>query len=92
MSFEQFVSVPVDVLVREVSGESVLLNLSSETYFGLDHIGTRMWQLLTAGRSIRQAYERLLEEYDVAPDTLCSDLSRLIEELVRHGLVELRPA
>ena len=37
-------SIPPDVLLQELQGESVLLNLSSGRYFGLNGVGTRMWQ------------------------------------------------
>ena len=40
--------VPAHVLIRHLEGESVLLNLDSERYFGLDATGTRMWQLATS--------------------------------------------
>jgi len=39
--------VPAHVLIRHLDGESVLLNLESERYFGLDATGTRMWELAT---------------------------------------------
>jgi hypothetical protein len=89
VSFTQHITVPSDVLMREVAGESVILNLKTETYFGLDEVGTHMWLALTASNTIQQAYESLLNEYDVDPDVLRSDLTKLIEELVSHGLVEL---
>jgi len=90
--FQHAVSIPGDVLIREVGGEAVLLNLNSETYFGLDEVGTRMWQALTSASSIQHAYEQLLAEYDVDPDTLRSDLITLITDLVGHGLLELHEA
>ena len=37
------------MLFQEVSGENVILDLASESYFGLDVIGTREWSLLEAG-------------------------------------------
>ena len=83
------VLVPAGVLIRELEGESVLLNINSETYFGLDEIGTRMWQLLTTCESIRAAYKSLLLEYDVEPEKLYQDLESLIEKLVEHGLLEV---
>ena len=35
------VVVPPGVLVNVIDGESVLLNLKNERYFGLDEVGTR---------------------------------------------------
>jgi len=46
VSINQTVKLLPDVLSQEVDGETVLLNLNSENYFGLDEIGTRIWQLL----------------------------------------------
>lgn len=40
------VSVSAGILVRELAGKSVLLNLGSESYFGLDDVSTCMWTAL----------------------------------------------
>jgi hypothetical protein len=83
------VSAPSGVLVQELDGESVFLNINSERYFGLDEVGTRMWQVLTTAESIQRACETLQEEFDVAPEQLRQDLLALIDKLVEHGLVEV---
>ena len=90
LSFDRPVYAPEHVLMRELDGESVLLNLDSETYFGLDQVGTRMWSLLTGAPSIQAAYDALLTEYDVTPDVLRQDMETLLGELLDHGLLELK--
>lgn len=92
IAFTDRVVVPVDVLMRELDGESVLLNLQSERYFGLDAIGTEIWSVLAQAPSIQAAYETLLAEYEVAPEVLRQDLQTLIEQLLEHGLIELQVA
>lgn len=87
LSFADKVSVPKHVLVRFLDKESVLLNLETERYFGLDDTGTRMWQVVTSAPSIDAAYSQLTEEYDVFPETLRRDLSDLLERLVENGLL-----
>ena len=72
-----------------LAGESVLLNLKSEKYFGLDEVGTRMWSAITSSSSIQDAYETLMAEYDVEGELLRKDLSDLIEKLVEHELIEV---
>jgi len=89
ISFEKKVVIPKDVLVNELQGESVLLNLDNENYYGLDEVGTRMWALLKESESIQQAYDQLLEEYEVDPDLLRKDMEELIGKLVDEGLVEI---
>ena len=85
--FFEKVSVPPYVLARELDGESILLNLDSGVYYGLDEVGTRMWTVLTESESIGVAYETLLAEYAVEPDELRADLTRLVGELLEQGLL-----
>lgn len=89
VSFAERASVPSHVLVRFLNKESVLLNVQTEKYFGLDETGTRMWQLVTAAPTIAAAYNQLLEEYDVDEQLLRANLSDLLERLVENGLLSL---
>lgn len=77
-------------MVREVAGESVILNLDSGRYFGLTPTGTRMLAVLSTSASIQAAYEVLLAEYDVDAAQLRQDLDDLIQKLLEHGLVEVK--
>jgi len=81
-----------DVLFRELDGESVLLNLDTEAYLGLNEMGTRIWIAVVAAPSIQAAFETLLGEYAVAPDVLHHDIETLVGQLLEHGLVELTDA
>jgi len=81
-----------DVLVRELRGEAVLLDLASESYFGLDDVGTGMWRALTTAATIEGALESLLDEYDVTREQLARDLEAFVEKLSSAGLVELEDA
>jgi hypothetical protein len=89
ISFAERLILPEDVLISNVEGESVLLNLNSERYFGLDEVGTRMLSVLTTSNSIQTAYEALLEEYEVENEKLRNDLAELIDRLVDQGLLEV---
>lgn len=83
---------PDHVLVRELEGEAVLLNLETETYFGLDEVGTRVWTELAAGASVDAACETLEREFEVEPCELRADIEKLVSELLGSGLLELAPA
>jgi hypothetical protein len=91
LSFESTVSVPRDVLVSAVGSESVLLDLRSQAYYGLDEVGTRMWTALTAASSLQAGYEALLQEYEVEPARLRADIEEFVARMLRQGLLELRP-
>ena len=89
VAYDAHVTAPEYILIRELEGEAVLLNLKTETYFGLDDVGMRMWQVVTTSASIQDAYEALLGEYDVPPEQLRQDLDELLGKLVEQGLVEV---
>ena len=87
VSFTDRVAVPDGVLISHLQEESVILNLESERYFGLDDVGTRFLTVLTSSESIEAAYETLRAEYDVDPETLRDDLRELVDKLVDQGLL-----
>jgi hypothetical protein len=89
VSLTSEVSVPQHVLVRIFQNESVLLNLDSEYYHGLDDVGTRMWQAVTQSKTLQDAYDLLLSEFEVDAATLKKDLTDFIETLVQRGLLEV---
>ena len=78
-----------DVLFREIDKECVLLDLGSGTYFGLNAVGARMWQLIGQHAGLRTVFDQLCEEYDVAPDVLERDLIALVARLEKARLGEV---
>jgi len=89
ISFSDRVRIPDDVLISRLQEESVILNLDSERYFGLDDVGTRILTVLTSAESIGAAYESLRKEYDVDDGVLGDDLLALVESLAQQGIVEV---
>jgi hypothetical protein len=81
--------VPDDVLISNLQEESVILDLDSERYYGLDDVGTRFLSVLNTADSIEAAYEKLIQEYDVDEEVLRKDLLTLVENLVAQGIVQI---
>jgi hypothetical protein len=79
-----------DAMVRTIGDETVILDLASGKYFGLDPVGTRLWQLIGEGLAIDDACARLLAEYEVDEPRLRADVAQLLQQLLSHGL--LKPA
>ena len=76
-----------DVVCRQVGGETVLLDIASGTYFGLDAVGARVWQLIEDDRcTLLETCDRIGAEYDVPRTDLEQDVLELAAQLVEHGL------
>lgn len=90
VDFVNGVFVPEQVLVRQLDDEIVILDLASESYFGLDEVGTAIWNEMTSAESIEHAYQALLAQYDVEPDVLREDMQALLQQLIEKQLLEVR--
>ncbi len=89
VTLESKIVIPKDVLFREIAGEAVILNLQTGKYFGLDAVGTRMWQLLAEHNQIEPALNVLADEYDVTRDQLQHDLLDLVDKLTAQQLLAI---
>jgi hypothetical protein len=76
-----------DVVFRELDGEAVILDLASGSYFGLNDVGTRVWQLIDQGSTIERVLDTVAEEYEADRETIVRDVLRLIDELRARGLL-----
>jgi hypothetical protein len=89
---KRIVKVSPSTLYREVQGESVLLHLDSGEYFGLDDVGTRVWQLIVEKGDLGAVETAMLQEFEVDPAVLASDLQRMVDELASKRLIEIEHA
>ena len=92
MNLNQTITLSAEVISQEVSGETVLLDLESENYFGLDEVGTRIWQLIKESGDLQAIYNTLLDEYEVEEQRLQTDLEALLGEIAGLGLITLKEA
>ena len=77
------------VSYKEVDGEIVLLDMKSESFYGLDAVASDIWRLLQKGKTLQETYDALLAIYEVAPEKLLEDLEKFIGRLTESGLIEL---
>ena len=81
------VTVSEHVYTESVDDETVLLELESGQYYGLDSVGTRLWQLLSELGSTEAVTAAAVAEFEVEPGQLASDLAVLVRELADRKLV-----
>ena len=92
INLNQTIALSPDVISQKVSGETVLLDLESENYVGLDEVGTRICQLIKETNDLHAIFDTLLGEYDVTEEWLQQDLSVLLSEVEGLGLITLQAA
>ncbi|MBW7922860.1 MAG: PqqD family protein [Rubellimicrobium sp.] len=71
-----------------VGDETVILHLVSGTYFGLDPVGTRIWELLEQPVTLATLTARLLSEFDVSAEVLTRDVTDFLDQMLAHEIVQ----
>ena len=85
--FNQKLSIPENIIAQELTGEIVMLDMESESYYSLNSVASRIWQLLTSLENVEASIEQLLQVYLVDEATLSGDVTLLAEELVQEELL-----
>jgi hypothetical protein len=75
------------VVSAELDGEMVLLDIESGIYFGIDPVGTIIWNKLSEGADVEVIISSILSEYDIDADTVRADVATFIETLRDKNLI-----
>jgi len=89
MNLNKKVTFADSVFAQEVDGEMVLLDMESENYFGLDEVGTSIWQAMQEKETLQEVLDVLLEQYEVEEEMLENDLKVFVAKLKESGLIEV---
>lgn len=84
------ISIAKQQMSCDLHGEVAILNLKSGIYYGLDRVGLFIWDRLKKSRSFNELLAAVLEQYQVDPDACRKDLTMLIEDLNKAGLIRLQ--
>lgn len=83
------VTVPDHVVYREFPSETVVLNLTTGRYFGLNPTAGRMVRALQEHGSARLAAVALDHEFDPPLEVIERDLGRFCRDLAQRGLLDV---
>jgi hypothetical protein len=82
-------TIPAQVMARQAGDETVILDLGSGTYFGLDPVGGRIWQLMSEGKTLGEVCDTMLDEYEVTRNDLERDVIELADKLLEQKLISI---
>ena len=87
MDLDTQLTIPPHVLSRLVGEETVLLNLESGIYFGLDGVGKFIWDSVSDGKSLAETVGSIVAEYKIGEDQATTDVVDFTATLVERGLL-----
>jgi len=80
------------VVSQIVETEAVLVQPARGKVKVLNEAGARIWALMDGQRCIQDIAAVLAQEYDIPPETACTDALAFVEDLFIRGLVTLKDA
>jgi hypothetical protein len=89
LSLDARVSVPSYVVYREFVNETVTLNLSTGSYYGLNPTAGTMLRAVEAAETLREAAAALASDTGWELPTVENDLLDLCQTLLEGGLLEV---
>ena len=87
MKLDTRLSIPPQVMSRLVGDETVLLDLASGHYFGVDGVGKLIWESVSDGKTLAETVDAIVDEFDVEKSQAEADVSAFASQLVERGLL-----
>ena len=84
------ISASTEQISCNLGEESVILNFKDNTYYGLNTIGQKIWELIQNPKTICEIKDSILDEYKIEPDLFEKDLKLILEDLLTKGLIEIK--
>ena len=82
---ETYVADP-EVVASEVDGGAALLDLRSSQYYGLNPVGSFVWDQIQSPRTLDDIVDAVAEAFDVQPDACRADIDRLLVQVCDAGV------
>lgn len=83
------ISVPQHVVYRSFPSETVVLNLQTGRYHGLNATAGRMLEALQRSSSLREAAKAVASTFDQQEDVVQADMCALCLQLMQRDLIEV---
>ncbi len=75
------------ITAAEIDGETVLMNMESGKYYGFNHVGTRIWELLEKKRCVGDLCEAIAADYDVGSKECTDGVLSFLNNLAKHEII-----
>lgn len=89
ISKESIVKQVDDIVASEIDGETVMMSIENGQYYGLDLIGSHIWELIKKPIKVSDLIDTLLEKYDVDSDTCHRDVLAFLNDLNQDNILVL---
>jgi hypothetical protein len=80
-----------ELISSDVDGEKVMMSIENGEYFGLDTVGSRIWELIELPIIVYDLIQILLDEFDVDQAECEVDTLEFLNQLLVKNLLIVTP-
>ncbi|MBP2312720.1 PqqD family peptide modification chaperone [Azospirillum soli] len=91
IAIESRVVAAPNLLLTEIDGETVMMEVESGQYFNLDAVGSHIWRELAAPVEVAVLCRRLEDEYEASPERIRDDVLRFLNQMLDKRLIRIEP-
>ena len=77
-------------IASDIDGQAVMMSIENSKYFGMDEVGTSIWNLLDKNPSFEELISDLIAEYEIDKETCENDTRVFLERLLQYKLIEIQ--
>ncbi|MFC2086797.1 lasso peptide biosynthesis PqqD family chaperone [Bacteroidota bacterium] len=89
LNLESVINRNPNIIASEIDEEKVMMSIEMGEYFGIDKIGSRIWDMIEKKIKIKELIENLQEEFEVDQPTCEHDVFEFLTELYNKKLIEV---
>lgn len=89
MNSNSIVSIKDNFVSSESDNELFLMSLENNSYYGLDEIGKRVFEIIQKPLSFSEIVQILMNEYDVDEETCKTDLENFFNSLHKENIINI---
>ncbi len=77
------------MLFNEIDGEVVMLSIENSEYYGMDKVGSRIWELLENPMRFMELVAKLMEEFEVTEEQCHKETLEFVKKMTEKKLLNL---
>ena len=81
-----------EIIAVEMGNETVMMGIDQSKYFGLNEVGTTVWENIEKPITIQALVHVVRKNFDIEEKDCLADILELVSDLMTQGLARVVPS
>jgi hypothetical protein len=89
ISLQSIIARNPEIIHNNIDGEVVIMSITKNNFYGIDKIGSHIWELLENSRSVDEIITVMMQDYEVERETCEKDVIDFLDEALKNELITI---